>query len=256
MIHRSAIISRKARLGKNVSVGPYAIIEAGAIIGENTRLEGAVQILNSTTIGKNCRIFQGAIIGQIPQDLKYRGEDTGVVIGDNNVIREYVTVNLATKARGVTRIGDNNLIMAYSHVAHDCVIGNENILANNATLAGFVEISRKVVIGGLAAVHQYCRVGEFSIIGGCSKVVQDIPPFSMCDGHPAEVKGINLTGLKRARFSHNEIRGLKKAFAIVFFQGHPFSTARERLVREKLVQLPSVKKLVDFLSSSKRGIAR
>lgn len=256
LVHRTAIIGKKVKLGKGVSVGPYAVIDGEVAIGEGTRLEAGVQVLDGVTIGKQCRIFQGAVIGQVPQDLKYSGEKTEVVIGDNNIVREYVTINLATKEKGATRIGNNNLIMAYSHIAHDCTIGNDNILANNATLAGFVEISHRVVIGGIVAVHQYCRIGELSIVGGCSKVVQDIPPFSLCDGHPAAVRGVNLIGLKRAHFSTEGIAALKKTFNILFFQGHPFSTAREKLAQERLVQLNSVKALLDFLSSSKRGIAR
>lgn len=256
LIHKTAIIGKKVQLGKNVQVGPYAIIEGDVIIGDDTVIEAGAHIVNTTTIGKNCKIFQGAVIGQIPQDLKYKGEKTAVIIGDNNSIREYVTVNLATAEKGETTIGNNNLIMAYSHVAHDCTIGNDNVLANVATLAGFVQISNRVVIGGLVAVHQYCRIGDGAIIGGCSKVVQDIPPYAMADGHPALVRGLNLVGLKRAQVCREEIMALKKAFTISFFKGHPISQAIDELHRSKLSSFDSIKKLITFLSSSKRGIAR
>lgn len=254
-IHPTAIVHSEAQLDEDVEIGPYAVVDKNAKIGKSTCIEGFAQILGYTQIGKNCHIFPYAIIGSIPQDLKYKGEKSFVVIGDNNIIREFVTVNPGTEENTSTVIGNNNLIMAYSHIAHNCKIGDNNILANAATLAGYVEIENRVVIGGLVAIHQFCRVGSFSIIGGCSKVVQDIPPYSLCDGHPAKVRGINIVGLKRAGFPKEKIEIIRKAYKIIFFENHTFSVARQIILKE-LPLLEEINKLLDFISSSKRGIAR
>jgi len=254
-IHPTAIVHPEAQLDEDVEIGPYAVIDKNVKIGKSTCIEGFAQILGYTQIGKNCHIFPYAVIGSIPQDLKYKGEKSFVVIGDNNTIREFVTINPGTEKGSSTIVGNNNLIMAYSHIAHNCKIGNNNILANVATLAGHVEIEDRVVIGGLVAIHQFCRVGSFSIIGGCSKVVQDVPPYSLCDGHPAKVRGINIVGLKRAGFSKEKIEIIRKAYKIIFFENHTFSVARQIILKE-LPLLEEINKLLDFISSSKRGIAR
>jgi len=254
-IHPTAIVSKNAYLQDNITIGPYAVIGDNVKIKSGTIIESFAQILGYTEIGENCHIFQYAVVGNIPQDLKYKGEKTFLIIGKNNRIREFVTINPGTEKNSKTIIGNNNLIMAYSHIAHDCIIGDNNILANAATLAGYVEIENNVVIGGLVAIHQYCRVGSYSIIGGLSKVVQDIPPYSMCDGHPAGVKSINLVGLRRAKFPSDKINSLRKAFKILFFQNHPFDKAKEK-IREELEETEEIKKLLDFVSNSKRGIAR
>ena len=254
-IHPTAIVHPEAQLDEDVEIGPYAVIDKNVKIGKSTCIEGFAQILGYTQIGKNCHIFPYAVIGSIPQDLKYKGEKSFVVIGDNNTIREFVTINPGTEKDSSTIVGNNNLIMAYSHIAHNCKIGNNNILANVATLAGHVEIEDRVVIGGLVAIHQFCRIGSFSIIGGCSKVVQDIPPYSLCDGHPAKVRGINIVGLKRAGFSKEKIEIIRKAYKIIFFENHTFSVARQIILKE-LPSLEEINKLLDFISSSKRGIAR
>ncbi len=254
-IHPTAIVHPEAQLDEDVKVGPYAVVDKNVKIGKSTCIEGFAQILGYTQIGKNCHIFPYAVIGSVPQDLKYKGEKSFVVIGDNNTIREFVTINPGTEKGSSTIVGNNNLIMAYSHIAHNCKIGNNNILANVATLAGHVEIEDRVVIGGLVAIHQFCRVGSFSIIGGCSKVVQDVPPYSLCDGHPAKVRGINIVGLKRAGFSKEKIEIIRKAYKIIFFENHTFSVARQIILKE-LPLLEEINKLLDFISSSKRGIAR
>lgn len=254
-IHPTAIVHPEAQLDEDVEIGPYAVIDKNVKIGKSTCIEGFAQILGYTQIGKNCHIFPYAVIGSIPQDLKYKGEKSFVVIGDNNTIREFVTINPGTEKDSSTIVGNNNLIMAYSHIAHNCKIGNNNILANVATLAGHVEIEDRVVIGGLVAIHQFCRIGSFSIIGGCSKVVQDIPPYSLCDGHPAKVRGINIVGLKRAGFSKEKIEIIRKAYKIIFFENHTFSVARQIILKE-LPSLEEINKLLDFISSSRRGIAR
>ncbi len=254
-IHPTACVHPKAILDEEVKIGPYAVVEENVKIGRATHIFGFAHILGYTQIGKNCQIFPYAVIGSPPQDLKYKGERSFVKIGDNNIIREFVTVNPGTDKDTYTEIGNSNLIMAYSHIAHNCKIGNNNILANVATLAGHVVIEDRVVIGGLVAIHQFCRIGSYSIIGGCSKVVQDIPPYSMCDGHPAKVRSLNIVGLKRAGFSQETIKLLHRAFKILFFANHTFSVAKE-LVLQQLHQIPELNYLLEFISSSKRGIAK
>jgi UDP-N-acetylglucosamine acyltransferase len=254
-IHPSAIISKKAKVADSVEVGPYSVIsdkaeiQSGCSIGANCVIDG------NTKIGKNCKIFTGVVIGSIPQDLKFKGEKTQVIIGNNNIIREYTTINLATSATGKTTVGNDNLLMAYTHIAHDCVIGNNCVIANCGTLAGHVTIEDRAVVGGLVAIHQFTRVGALSIIGGCSKVVQDVPPYSTCDGHPTKVFGINSIGLERAGLSKDIIQVLKRAFKILFFSELSFSHAIERVNKE----LPSCKELtylVNFIQKSERGICR
>lgn len=254
-IHSKAIVSSLAQLDSSVRVGPYAIIGNGVKIAADTIVDASAQILGRTEIGINCHIFPFAVVGNIPQDLKYKGEKSFLIIGRNNYIREFVTINTGTEENSKTVIGDNNLFMAYSHIAHDCKVGSNNVFANNATLAGYVEVQDNAGIGGLTAVHQFCRLGSFSMIGGCSKVVQDIPPYSLCDGHPAAVQGLNLVGLRRADFSSQIIKDLKKAFKIIFFDNHPFDKAME-LVKKELKPSKEIDYLFKFLSSSKRGVAR
>ena len=208
-----------------------------------------------TTIGKSCEIFTGAVVGSRPQDLKYKGEKTFLRIGDNNIIREYCTLNPGTQGEGETRIGDRNLLMAYSHIAHDCQVGSDCVFANNATLAGHVTVEDKAVIGGLVAIHQFVRIGTLSIIGGCSKVVQDIPPYSTCDGHPARVYGLNLIGLRRSKFSKETIDLLTHAFKIIFNSGHTLRHALQE-VQQQVQPAKEISYLVDFLSNSQRGISR
>ena len=254
-IDKRAIVSPSARIGKGTSVGPFAVIGDNVEIGPDCVIDSFAQVLGFTKIGKGCRIFSYAVVGNIPQDLKYKGEETYLIIGNDNRVREFVTINPGTDKSTKTVIGNGNLFMAYSHIAHDCIVGDDNVLANSATLAGYVQIGNNVVIGGLTAVHQFCRLGDFSIVGGCSKVVQDIPPYSMCDGHPAVIKGLNIVGMKRAKFSVAEVRVLKKAFKILFFENHPCSEAK-KLVEDSLPQSPELKNLLDFVSTSKRGLSK
>ena len=214
-----------------------------------------VVIEGRTSIGENCRIFTGAVIGSIPQDLKYKDAKSFLKIGNNNIIREYVTMNPGTDEGGVTSVGNENLLMAYSHVAHDCKVGNGCVIANSGTLAGHVKLEDKVVIGGLTAIHQFTRVGKMAMIGGCSKVVQDIPPFSTCDGHPAKVYGLNLIGLRRSEVSKEEQSALKQAFKILFYSGLIFKSARDK-VREEVGGAGEVKYLLDFIKESKRGVCK
>ena len=253
-IHKTAVVHPKAKLAKGVCIGPFSVIHAGVAIGENTTIGSFCVIEGNTTIGKNCQFFTGAVIGSIPQDKKFdKKSKVYLEIGEDNIFREYVTVNPGTGDGGKTVIGDNNLFMAYSHVAHDCVIGNNCVMANNGTLAGHVTIEDFAVVGGLAAVHQFVRLGRLSIIGGCSKVVQDIPPFSTCDGHPARVYSLNSIGLKRAKIPSSTITILKKAFKIIFHSGLTKAHALEK-VRKELHPSLELEHLITFINTSKRGI--
>jgi UDP-N-acetylglucosamine acyltransferase len=255
-IHPSAAVSKKAKLGVGVVVGPFTVIDEHVTIGEGTIIGPHCQITGHTTIGKGNEIFNGAVIGSRPQDLKYKGEKTFLEIGDKNIIREYTTINPGTaEGGGKTVIGNGNLFMAYAHVAHDCHIGSHCIFVNCGSLAGHVTVEDHVVISGLSAVHQFVRIGKLAIIGGCSKVVQDIPPFSTCDGHPARVFGINRIGLRRNNFPVSVIKELDRAFNSIFNSGLPVKKALEKLAAEKNIG-EEVKYLVNFLKNSSRGITR
>jgi len=254
-IHSTAVISKEAKIGKDVEIGPFTVLEGPVTIGEGTHIATHCLIKGNTTIGKNCRIFSGAILGSSPQDLKYKGEKNYLIIGDNNTIREYTTFNPGTKEEGKTVIGNNNLFMAYSHVAHDCLVGDHCVIANGGTLAGHVTVGDRALISGLVAVHQFVRVGRLSIVGGCSKVVQDIPPFSTCDGHPARIYGLNLIGLKRNNYSRDSINKLKHAFAVLFFSGLTIRHGLSKLLEENETN-PDVVFLCEFLKNPSRTISR
>ncbi|MCK4859285.1 MAG: acyl-ACP--UDP-N-acetylglucosamine O-acyltransferase [Candidatus Omnitrophica bacterium] len=254
MIHSTAIINKQAKISKDVEIGAYSIVGENVSIDAGTCIKERV-FLENAQIGKDCKIFGGAIIGSIPQDLKFKEEKSYVEIGDKNTIREYVTINRGTTARGKTAIGNNNLIMAYSHIAHDCLIGDDVVIANAGTLAGHVDVEDKAVIGGLAAIHQFVCIGSLAIVGGCSKVVKDIPPYSLTDGHPARVYGLNSVGLKRAGFSDVLIAELKRVFKVLFFSSAPVKDSLEKFKKEN--SPPStILHLVKFIESSQRGITK
>ena len=253
--HPTAIISKKAKLGDSVSVGPYSIITDCVEIGSGTKIGSHCVIDGNTKIGSNCEIFTGAVVGSRPQDLKFKGERVFLEIGNNNIIREYCTLNPGTGDGGKTCVGDGNLLMAYSHIAHDCLVGNECVIANGGTFAGHVTIEDKAVIGGLVAIHQFVHVGTLSIIGGCSKVVQDIPPYSTCDGHPARVYGLNLIGLRRQKFSKEAIENLNQAYKILFNSRHTPKHALESL-EAQIKGCVEVDYLVNFVKKSERGLSR
>lgn len=255
-IHPTAVVSKKAKIPESATIGPYSCVGDNVAVGDGTVIGAHCVIDGYTTIGAKCEIFTGAVIGSKPQDLKFKAESrTFLKIGSGNVIREYCTFNPGTDDGSSTVVGDNNLLMAYSHVAHDCHVGSGCVMANNATLAGHVTVEDKAVIGGLVAVHQFVTVGTLSIIGGCSKVVQDIPPFSMCDGHPARVYTLNLTGLRRHKVSAESIRALRQAFSVLFNSGLTISRAVEKLERENRPEA-EVKYVLDFIRRSQRGVAR
>jgi UDP-N-acetylglucosamine acyltransferase len=254
-IHPTAIVDKKAKLADDIEVGPYAIIGPNAEIAKGAVIGSRVTIEGYTAIGERTRIFTGAVIGSAPQDLKYKGQKSFLKIGKNNTIREYVTMNLGTEEGTFTSIGDGNLFMAYSHVAHNCRVGDNCVIANAGTLAGHVTLEDRVVLGGFAGVHQFVRVGKMAIVGGCSKVVQDIPPFSTCDGNPARVYGLNLIGVKRAGMSGKAQAELKKAFRILFHSGLVLKNSI-RKVKKEVELIEEVKYLLNFLKDSERGISR
>ena len=256
MIHNTAIIDSKAELDSRVEVGPYCIVGPHVKIGKDTKLGPHVVVDGWTQIGEGCRIFQFASIGAIPQDLKYKEEESWVIIGNNNVIREFVTVNRGTaKSGGRTIIGDNNFFMAYSHVAHDCRIASHVILANAASLAGHIKIENYAIVGGLVGVHQFVRLGCYCIIGGGSGVNQDIPPYMMANGQRARLYGLNTVGLKRHNFSKEAISNLKKAYRIIFRSGLTVKKALGQ-VQAEMDNSPEVDHLISFIKSSERGITR
>ncbi|KPJ59337.1 MAG: UDP-N-acetylglucosamine acyltransferase [Deltaproteobacteria bacterium DG_8] len=256
MIHKTALIDPKAELDSGVDVGPYCTIGAQVKIGKDTKLSSHVVIDGWTQIGEGCKIFQFASIGAIPQDLKYKGEESWVILGNNNVVREFVTIHRGTaQSESKSTIGDNNLFMAYSHVAHDCKIGNHVILANAATLAGHIEIEDYAIVGGLVGVHQFVKLGCHCIIGGGSGVNQDIPPYMMANGQRAKLYGLNMIGLKRHNFSNEAISNLKKAYRIIFRSGLTVKRALDQAQAE-IENSPEVDHLISFIKNSARGIAR
>jgi len=256
MIHPTTIIDSKADIDSNVQVGPYSIIGANVTIGSGTVIGPHVVIQPHVEIGPDCHIFQYASIGAVPQALKFQGEETYVKIGRGTVIREFVTVNRGTGFGGeITEVGEENFLMAYVHIAHDCKTGRNVILANNATLAGHIVIEDFVTVGGLVAIHQFVRIGHYAYIGGKSAVVKDIPPYVIAAGDRAKLHGLNSVGLKRHGFSQETLSSLKKAYRIIFRIGLTLNEAIER-VKAEVEQVPEVNDLIHFIKSSERGITR
>ena len=256
MIDARAIVAPTARLHDGVSVGPYAVIGDEVEIASGTRIESHVVIKGATRIGRDNHIFQFASIGDDPQDKKYRGERTELLIGDRNTIRECTTINRGTvQDQGVTRIGDDNWIMAYSHIAHDCVVGNGTIFANNASIAGHVHVGDYAILGGFTAVHQFCRIGESSLTSMFTYVNKDIPAFVTVSGRPAEPRGINAEGLKRRGFDDDQVRAIREAYRIVYRQGLTLEEAVEALKGEGQRD-ERVARFVASLTSGTRGLVR
>lgn len=254
MIHTAAIINKGAKIGSNVSIGPFSIvghevvIEDGVTIGPNVVIEGR------TIIHKNAKIFQFASIGAPPQDLKYAGEDTAVEIGENTIIREFVTIHKGTaQGTGITKIGKNCLIMAYCHVAHDCLLGDNVIMANGATMGGHVEIGNHVVIGGLSAIHQFCHIGDYAFIGGMSGINKDIPPFVKYWGIKGKIYGLNLVGLKRNGFAREQLDNIKEVYRKVFKGEEPLTRVTRKLLEENNLSFESAM-FLNFIAASKRGV--
>lgn len=256
VIDDRAIIEPGAEIGDNVSVGPFSIVSGNVSIGDDTWIGPHVVINGRTRIGRGNRIYQFSSIGEAPQHLGYGGEDTALEIGDNNIVREYTTINRGTaEGGGVTRIGDNNFLMAYVHIAHDCVIGCNTIFANCASLAGHVTVDDYAILGGFTLVHQFCRIGAHSITGIGCVCLQDVPPFTVAAGNRAQPHGINVKGLRRRRFAEEDIVALKRAYKTLYRSELSLHKARETLQREAAAH-PVVGELLRFLGHSERGIIR
>jgi len=252
-IHQTAIVHPNAQIGDNVEIGPYVVIGENVAIGAGTKIYPHVVIDGWTTIGKNCKIFSGASIGSPPQDFKFKDEKSYVTIGDDTVIRECATVNRPVGNGEVTKVGSGVFMMAYAHVAHNCIVGNHVVMANAATLAGHVTIGDRAVIGGLAGVHQFVHIGDLVMIGGLTKITQDIPPYLLVDGNPAQIHGINRVGLMRNGFSEESRREIKKIFKVLYRSNLNLSQAQESL--KEMEQTSEVRKFLDFLEErSRRGI--
>lgn len=253
-IHETAIVHPKAELGRDVEIGPYSIVGEGVLIGDGTKIGSHVEITGPAIIGRNCKISQGAAIGVEPQHIKYAGEPTRVVIGDNNVIREYVTISRGTTGgNGETRIGNGNMIMAYGHIAHDCIIGDGVVFTGGAALAGHVVVEDCAVIGGMSGVHQFVKIGRMAMVGGMAKVVKDVPPYFLVDGNPARVIGVNIVGLKRNGVPPEVRRQIRKAYKLLYCSGLNVRDALLRIESE-LAGVEEIQHLVEFLKASSRGI--
>lgn len=251
-IHPTAVIHPSAKLGQGVKIGPYAVVGEHCAIGSGTTLGPHAVIEPYTTIGMDCQIFSGAVVGAVPQDLKYAGEQSYTVLGDRNVIRECVTINRATGLGEVTRVGDDNLFMAYVHVAHNCVVGSNVVLANAVTLAGHVEIEDYVTIGGLVGVHQFTRIGTMVMVGAMSRVVQDVPPYMLIEGNPPKVFGPNVTGLKRRGLDQETRTLIKRAYKLLYRSDLNVSQALEQIA--EMGDSEHVRHFLHFIRASERGL--
>ncbi|MBK7186881.1 MAG: acyl-ACP--UDP-N-acetylglucosamine O-acyltransferase [Ignavibacteria bacterium] len=256
MIHATAVVSPKAQIAQNVEIGPFCIVEDDVEIGEGTVLMGHVTIANGARIGKDVRIHPGAVIATAPQDLKYRNEPTLAIIGDRTVIRECATVNRGTASSGKAVVGSDCLLMAYTHVAHDCVVGNNVIMANTVQLGGHVEVGDWAIIGGVTGVHQFCRIGAHTMVGACSRVVKDIPPFTLTGRDPLVVQGINAVGLRRRGFSNEVIEKIDTFYNVILRSGLNTSDGIQHYEDTTPEIDPAVADCITFIRSSKRGVYR
>ena len=255
MQHNLSHVHPNAKIGNNVTIEAFAVVDDNVEIGDNSIIQSHSIIRSGTRIGKNCNIYPGAVLGAIPQDLKFNGENTTLEIGDNVIIRECVTINRGTSAYGKTVIGNNNLIMAYGHIAHDCIVGNNCIFSNSVTLAGHITIEDYVIIGGLAAVHQFCKIGAHSFIGGGSLVNKDIPPFVRASRYPVSYLGINTVGLQRRNFSQESINRIQDIYRILFVKYTNLKKGLEK-VEEMFGSSAEKDIILSFISSSERGIMK
>lgn len=252
-IHPTAIVDPKAELGENVSVGPYTIIEGDVQIGDNTTIASQVLIADGARIGSGCRIHHGAVIATLPQDLKFGGEKTTFEIGNNTTVREFCTLNRGTQMRGKSVVGSNCLLMAYTHVAHDCIVGDNVILANAVQLAGHVTVEDWAIIGGLTGVHQFCRIGRHVMVGGHFRVTKDVPPYILASEEPLRFVGLNSVGLRRRGFSEETMRALKHAYRLIYRSNLNVSQAVAR-IREEVELIPEVLHVLEFIEKAERGI--
>lgn len=255
-VHPTAVVDPRAELDHDVEVGPYCVVGAGVHIGKGSLLQSHVVVQGRTTLGEGNVVFPFASVGSTPQDLKYKGEHSELIIGNRNTIREYVSLNPGTSGGGmVTRVGDQNLLMMYCHIAHDCIVGNRNVVANGATLGGHVVIEDSVIVGGLVGIHQFVRIGTGAILGAGSMVSMDVPPYCNATGDRAELRGLNLEGLKRRGVDPSTISAIRKAYRIAFQSKLRIDEALNK-IRQDIPAIPEVAKFVAFIADSRRGICR
>jgi len=255
-VHPTAIVDSRAELDSSVEVGPYCVLGAGVKIGKESKIHSHAVIQGRTTLGEGNEVFPFATIGSIPQDLKYKGEPSELLIGNRNTIREYVSLNPGTAGGGmVTRVGDRNLLMMYCHIAHDCIIGNHNVIANGATLGGHVVIEDFVIVGGLVGIHQFVKIGTGAILGAGSMVSKDVPPYCNATGDRARLRGLNVEGLKRRGFQKPVIEAIHKAYRIAFQSRLKTDDALKKIRRE-MAAIPEVERFVSFIANSQRGVCR
>ena len=255
MIHSTAIIHPKAQIGSGCEIGPFSVIGEHVTLGENCKLHSHVVVDGHTTLGQHNEIFPFATIGKKTQDLKWKGGVTRLVIGDRNVFREGVTIHCATSDGDATVVGSDNLLLTYVHIAHDCILGNHIIMSGFAGLAGHVKVEDHAILGGYTAVHQFCRIGKFAMTGGCSRIPQDVAPFMIVEGNPAEARAVNKVGLERAGFSEAAQTALRTAHKIIFREGWLQAEALAKIEAE-LPPLPEIQHLVQFIRTSERGICK
>lgn len=254
-IHPTAIVDPGVELGGGTTVGPYCIIGPDVSLGENCWLQHHVTLVGPMQAGAGNKFYAYCSIGQQTQDLKYKGEPTYLEIGDRNTFREFVTVNRSTTGEGKTKIGSGGNFLAYSHIGHDCTVGDDVVFSNNGTLAGHVRVGDHAVMGGLTAVHQFCRIGRYAITGGCSKIVQDVPPFMIADGNPAEVRGVNLIGMERSAFPAEAVKAIKEAYRLIYRSKYNTRQAVEAMQKE-LAPRDEISQIIEFIQQSERGIIR
>jgi UDP-N-acetylglucosamine acyltransferase len=254
-IHPTAVVDPTAQIGDGCEIGPYCVIGPDVELGPACWLQHHVSVSGPSKIGHGNRFFAFSSIGQQTQDLKYAGEPTCLSVGDGNTFREFVTVHRGTAKGSITRIGHGGNFLAYSHIAHDCNVGNDVIFSNNGTLAGHVEVGDHAIIGGLTAIHQFCRIGAYALTGGCSKIVQDVPPFMIADGNPAKVRSYNKVALERHGFSDETHRAIKESYRLIYRSALNLQQAVEQ-IRSDLPETPEVAQLVAFVTSSPRGIVK
>jgi UDP-N-acetylglucosamine acyltransferase len=254
-IHPTAIIDPGAQIGENCQIGPYCVIGPNVELGPECWLQHHVSLNGPSRVGRGNRFFAFSSIGQVTQDLKYTEEPTYLSIGDKNTFREFVTVHRGTSPGSITRVGNGGNFLAYSHIAHDCIVGNNVIFSNNGTLAGHVEVGDHAVIGGLTAIHQFCRIGAYALTGGCSKIVQDVPPFMIADGNPAKVRTYNKVALERNGFPEETHRAIKEAYRLIYRSALNLQQAVEQ-IRSDLPEIPELTQLIAFVTSSPRGIIK
>jgi len=254
-IHPTAIVSPKAQLADDVTVGPHTIIEENVVIGSGCKIASSALIASSARLGSNVTVAHGAVVGSIPQELKFAGEESTLVVGDDTIIREYATLNRGTVERGETTVGKNCLIMAYAHIAHDCVLGDNVIMANSVNLAGHIEIDDYAILGGVLPVHQFVKIGAHVMIGGGFRVQQDVCPYALAGGYPLKIVGLNALGLKRRGFKRDAIEALESAYKLLFYSRLNTTQAVDR-IKNEIDIIPEVQVLLDFIDRSNRGLVK